>query len=87
MAATAEYGYHAEESKYWVGNIQQRMNGWCFREHIYGILVEVQVEWEKRFYTRTFPKDVYYQVSKLVEDYRWNEEARSRSEPSWDKHQ
>ena len=38
-----EHDYHANEPKFWIGNIEQRFNGWCFREHIYGILVGVKV--------------------------------------------
>ena len=41
-----EYDVHARESRYWIGNIEQRHNGWCYREHIYGILIEVQVLWQ-----------------------------------------
>ena len=44
-----EQDLHAKEPKYWIGNICQRVNGWCFREHIYGILVEVQVEYDNRY--------------------------------------
>ena len=84
IVLSIEHDYHAKEPKYWIGNIQQRVNGWCFREHIYGILVEVQVEWEGRLFTRPFPKSVYEEVRKLVEDNRWNREAWSLCEPSWD---
>ena len=51
-----EQDYHAQERKYWIGNIEGRRNGWCYREHIYGILVEVQTEWEGRTFIRPFPK-------------------------------
>ena len=37
-----------QQPKYWIGNIQQNYNGWCHREHIFGILVEVQTEWHLR---------------------------------------
>ena len=84
IVLSIEHDYHAKEPKYWIGNIQQKANGWCFREHIYGILVEVQVEWEGRLFTRPFPKSVYEEVRKLVEDNRWNREAWSLCEPSWD---
>ena len=79
-----EQDYHAREPKYWIGNIQQRHNGWCFREHIYGILVEVQVLWGDRYYTRPFPKRVYQEVKALVKDHRWSKTASSLCEPSWD---
>ena len=78
-----EHDYHAQEPKYWIGNIEQRVNGWCFREHIYGILVQVQVDWEDQHYTRPLPKRVYEEVRKLVEDYRWSRSASSLCEPSW----
>ncbi len=84
IVLSIERDYHALEPKYWIGNIQQRVNGWCFREHIYGIIVEVQVLWEGRYYTRPFPKSVYEEVRKLVMDYRWSPSARSLCEPSCD---
>ena len=74
---------HHQEPKYWIGNIQKRVNGWCFREHIYGILVEVQVELKGRYYTRPHPKTVYQEVRELVEDYRWNPSAWSLCEPDY----
>ena len=46
---------HAREPKYWIGNTEQRVNGWCFREHIYGILVECQAPWEGHWYRRPLP--------------------------------
>ena len=79
-----EHDYHAVEPKYWIGNLQGRFNGWCFREHIYGILVEVQVLWEERYYTRPLPKSVFEEVRALVSDSRWSLTARSLCEPSWD---
>ena len=62
-----EFDYYAREPKYWIGNIEQRKNGSCFREHIFGILVEVQVEWEDECYSRPFPKDVFEQVLWLTQ--------------------
>ena len=59
IVLSIEHDYHAKEQKYWIGNIEQRVNGWCFREHIYGILVEVQTEWEGRYYSRPLPKSLY----------------------------
>ena len=79
-----EHDYHAQEPKYWIGNLMQKVNGWCFREHIYGILVEVETEWNERRYSRPFPKSVYHQVRALVEDYRWNPAAWELCAPNWD---
>ena len=76
-----ERDYHAMEPKYWIGNIEGRINGWCFREHIFGILVEVQVMWEGRYYTRPFPKDVFEEVKGLVKDFRWSRVARGLCDP------
>ena len=84
IVLSIEHDYHAKEPKYWIGNICQKVNGWCFREHIYGILVEVQVEWHNRYYTRPHPKTVYHSVKSLVEWDRWSRDAASLCEPSWD---
>ena len=83
LVLSIEHDYHAKEPKYWIGNISQRFNGWCFREHIYGILVEVQVEWQKRYYTRPHPKKVYDQVKWHVEYSRWSRHAQALCEPDW----
>ena len=53
-----------------------------FREHIFGILVEVQMEWEGRYYTRPLPKSVFKKVRNLVCDDRWSREAKKLCEPS-----
>ena len=53
-----------------------------FREHIFGILVEVQMEWEGRYYTRPLPKSVFEEVRHLVKDNRWSNGARRLCEPS-----
>ena len=79
-----EHDYHAKEPKYWIGNLKQEKNGWCFREHIYGILVDVQVLCEKEYYTRPLPKSVYAEVKNLVAVYRWSKEAWRLCNPSWD---
>ena len=84
IVLSIEQDYHANEEKYWIGNIEGKSNGWCFREHIYGILVQVQVDWEDLLYTRPFPKRVYEEVSKLVQGCRWNPQAQSLCEPNWD---
>ena len=60
-----EQDYYANEEKYWIGNIQQRINGWCYREHIYGILVEVQVRYKGYLYSRPHPKSIYEKVRDL----------------------
>ena len=84
IVLSVEHDYHAKEAKFWIGNIEQRCNGWCFREHIYGILVEVQTEWEGRYYSRPLPKRVYEEVRAMVKDYRWSRSALSLCQPTWD---
>ena len=84
QAVTAVDDHHAKEPKYWIGNIEGRVNGWCFREHIYGILVEVQTEWEGRYYSRPLPKSVYEEVRAMIQDYRWSRSALRLCEPTWD---
>ena len=81
IVLSIEHDYHANESKFWIGNIEQHYNGWCFREHIYGILVQVQVERNGQHCTRPFPKRVYEEVRKLVQDSRWSQVAARLCEP------
>ena len=52
------------------------------REHIFGILVKVQVLWEGQYYTRPFPRTVFNAVRELVKDSRWSTEAAGLCEPS-----
>ena len=68
---------------YWIGNIQQRCNGWCYREHILGVLVKVQVSYESKYYPRPLPKSVYAKVLPLVLGDRWTTQAGSLCAPDW----
>ena len=73
-------GYR-QETKYWIGNIQGRVNGWCHREHIFGVLVEVQVWWGDQYYTRPHPKTLFAEVAELVKHDRWNSQAANLCQP------
>ena len=64
------------EKKYWIGNMQGRKNGWCFREHLHGILIEVSAWWEDRYWFRPHPQRLYERVSGLVAEDQWNREAQ-----------
>ena len=59
-------GRHADEWKYWIGNIKNHYNGCCYREHIYGILVEVEVRYKGYLYSRPHPKSIYEKVRDLA---------------------
>ena len=74
---------HAEENKYWIGNIHEYMNGFCYKEHIYGILVDVTVTYEGRMYSRPLPKTVFSYVQLLVSKDQWSTEAKLRCAPKW----
>jgi len=53
--------------KYMIGNIQQHIHGWCYRENIFGILVDVQVLSDTAvYYSRPLPKTLFEEVSQLV---------------------
>ena len=82
-----QHCYYRQEPKYWIGNIQQRFNGWCHREHIFGILVEVEVWWEDteegRYHSRPHPKELFERVQAMVKDDRWSSEAAKLCEPCW----
>ena len=58
---------------------KDRYNGWCHREHIYGILVRVQVQWRERYYTRPFHKTIFEEVRSLLP----NPNASKLCEPDW----
>ena len=77
--------YH-KEPEYWIGNIREHINGWCLREHIFGILVDVQVWWrgEGQYLSRPLPKTVFAEVQPLVLENRWNSEAAKLCEPRWE---
>jgi hypothetical protein len=63
-------------TKYFIGNIQGRINGYCYREHIFGTLVKVQVFSSNEYYSRPHPKELFEKVSALVKDERWSDKAR-----------
>ena len=77
-----EQSYHHQEPKYWIGNIERHKNGWCLREHIFGILVDVEVEkpGKEGYYQRPFPKKAFEQVNKLVKADRWSKDAEKLCE-------
>ena len=63
--------------RYQIGNIQGHINGWCNREHIYGILHSVEVYSGGQSYARPFPRTLFEQASRLVVDERWSDAAAS----------
>ena len=69
--------------EYKIGNIKGHINGWCYREHIFGILVDVQVvsDTDGQYYSRPHPKALFEEVSQLVERDRWNDTARNLCMP------
>ena len=76
------------EQKYWIGNISGHINGWCLRQHVFGILVHVQKWWKSQYWSRPLPKTVFAQVQPLVKQRRWREaeklcEARWPAHSSW----
>ena len=76
--------FWSKEPKYWIGNIQGRRNGWCYREHIFGVLVEVQVWSDPRYASRPHPKKLYEEVRSLINADRWNSTAAKLCEPWWE---
>ena len=60
------------------------VNGWCHREHIFGVLVEVQVWSDGQYYSRPHPKKLFAEVAALVKDDRWNSTAAKLCEPLWE---
>ena len=74
--------HYVQRPHYSIGNIQGHTNGWCYMEHIFGILVDVLVFSDGQYYSRPHPKKLFEKVSALVEDDRWNATARDLCLPS-----
>ena len=68
-------------TKYWIGDIKDKYKGWCHREHIYGILVQVKVKLEGRHYTRPLPKTNFEKVRNLIKDIPDSLAARRICDP------
>jgi hypothetical protein len=68
--------HKALQPQYWIGNIKGDLNGWCDREHVFGILVKVDVFANAQYYSRPHPRELFAKVSALVKDDRWNDTAR-----------
>ena len=65
-----------DEPKYWIGNIRGRINGWCFREHIFGAVVNVQTPGGNgEYYPRPEPQPLFAMASWLYREGR-NEDAK-----------
>ena len=54
------------EKKYWIGRMDQTCNGWCHREHIFGILERVEAPDPNGplgiYLARPLPRTVYHEV-------------------------
>ena len=83
VASAFLQGSDLKEPKYCIGNIQGRYNGWCYREDMFGVLVDVQVFWDGAYYSRPHPKHLFKAVSELVKDDRWNSAAENLCSPQW----
>ena len=77
-----QWDRYRKEHKYWIGGIRQNYNGYCFREHIFGILVAVQVQYEGRYFKRPLPKSLYETVQPIYEND--SKRARTLCEPDWE---
>ena len=56
----------AEKTQYVIGNIKNHKNGWCWREHIFGILVDVQVWRDGQYCSRPLPRRHFQEVAALM---------------------
>ena len=83
IVLNVEQCVYRNEPKYWIGNIKRHFNGWCYREHIFGVLVEVQVWWHGHYYWRPLPKEKFEVVQAQVKHDRWNSAAAELCEPWW----
>ena len=66
------------EKTHYLGHIDGHINDWCWREHIYGILVDVSVQYECQYHLRPHPNSVYERVRRLQsQEKRWSSAAES----------
>ena len=77
-------GGYRNEPKYWIGNIKGRINGWCHREHIFGVLVSVQKFRSNQYHKRPLPRTIFEEVKELVRENQWNLEADALCTPIWE---
>ena len=73
-----------DQPEYRIGNLEGYVNGTCYRENIFGILVNVQQPFlfNKTYHSRPHPKAIYEKVSRLIERDRWSYEAHNLCAPS-----
>ena len=55
-------------------------------EHIFGILVDVQVLQDGHWHSRPLPKTVFAEVQELIENNRWNRAAATLCKPRREAH-
>ena len=68
---------------YEIGNISGHVNGWCHREHIFGILAHVQKFAYNRYYSRPLPREIFAQVKPRIDMNRWCKNAEALCEPDY----
>ena len=71
----------AGQPKYWIGNIQGRVNGRCHHGHVFGVLAEVQARQEGQYCSRPRPQPLFERVAEMVRKDRWSQEASCLCEP------
>ena len=63
-----------DEPKYCIGNIRGRINGWCFREHIFGVVVNAQTPGGNgEYYPRPEPQPRFALASWFLKEGRKKE--------------
>ena len=63
---------------YWIGNIRGRSNGWCLRQHLHGIVIQVYADAPPEvsgqlYWYRPFPQPIFQRVTALIEQGRYNQ--------------
>ena len=64
------YDRLARQTTYVIGNIKYHKNGWCWREHIFGILVDVSVWYNGEYWSRPLPRLNFQEVAALMQNKR-----------------
>ena len=72
-----EPGLYRGEPEYFIGNIQGHINGSCFRENIFGVLVMVAKCVDAQYLRRPHPQHNYERVEEMVRVGCWSQQKQA----------
>ena len=82
IVIATEFDHYRKTWKWFIGGMKRNCNGYCFRENILGIVVDVAVQYRGQYHSRPLPQTLYAQVLPLFQNEKWKE-AANLCEPKW----